>query len=106
MTFKIGIQNHSGRFVPVNEMGMFHLVKDYNPRQVAAVWDPAHNALEGMNSDSALDVLAPHLCVVNLEERLLAADQRSGSRSRRVENLLDIGRARPGVLGAGDLEAA
>jgi len=65
--FQIGIQNHSGRFVPVNEMGMVNLVKDYNPRHVAAVWDPAHNALEGMNSDSALDVLAPHLCVVNLK---------------------------------------
>lgn len=64
---QIGIQNHSGRFVPVNEMGLRHLVKDYDPRYVAAVWDPAHNALEGMNSDSALDVLAPHLCVVNLK---------------------------------------
>ena len=65
--FKIGIQNHSGRFVPVNEMGMFNLVKDYDPQYVAAYWDPAHNALEGMNSDSALDVLASHLCVVNLK---------------------------------------
>ena len=65
--FQIGIQNHSGRFVPVNEMGMYNLVKDYDRRTVAAVWDPAHNALEGMNSDSALDVLAPHLCVVNLK---------------------------------------
>ena len=65
--FQIGIQNHSGRFVPVNEMGMYQLVKEYNRRYVAAVWDPAHNALEGMNSDSALDVLAPHLCVVNLK---------------------------------------
>lgn len=65
--FQIGIQNHSGRFVPVNEMGMYNLVKDYDRRYVAAVWDPAHNALEGMNSDSALDVLAPHLCVVNLK---------------------------------------
>lgn len=66
-SFQLGIQNHSGRFVPVNEMGMYHLVKDYDPRYVAAVWDPAHNALEGMNSDSALDVLAAHLCVVNLK---------------------------------------
>lgn len=65
--FQIGIQNHSGRFVPVNEMGMFNLVKDYDARYVAAVWDPAHNALEGMNCDSALDVLAPRLCVVNLK---------------------------------------
>ena len=64
---QIGIQNHSGRFAPVNEMGMYNLVKDYDTRHVAAVWDPAHNALEGMNSDSALDVLSPYLCVVNLK---------------------------------------
>ena len=64
---QIGIQNHSGRFVPVNEMGAYHLLKDYDPRYAAAVWDPAHNALEGMDSDAALDILAPYLCVVNLK---------------------------------------
>ena len=64
---QIGVQNHSGRFVPVNEMGAYHLLKDYDPRYVAAVWDPAHNALHGMHSDDALDVLAPYLCVVNLK---------------------------------------
>ena len=64
---QIGVQNHSGRFVPVNEMGMYNLVKDYDTRYVAAVWDPAHNALEGMNSDSALEALSPYLCVVNLK---------------------------------------
>ncbi|MCY4071625.1 MAG: sugar phosphate isomerase/epimerase [Chloroflexi bacterium] len=64
---QIGVQNHSGKFVPVNEMGAYHLLKDYDPRYVAAVWDPAHNALEGMDSDAALDILAPYLCVVNLK---------------------------------------
>ena len=64
---QIGVQNHSGKFVPVNEMGAYNLLKDYDPRYVAAVWDPAHNALEGMDSDAALDVLAPYLCVVNLK---------------------------------------
>ena len=64
---QIGIQNHSRRFVPVNEMSMYHLLKDYDSRYVAAVWDPAHNALEGMDSDAALDILAPYLCVVNLK---------------------------------------
>ena len=64
---QIGIQNHSRRFVPVNEMGMYYLLKDYDSRYVAAVWDPAHNALEGMDSDAALDILAPYLCVVNLK---------------------------------------
>ncbi len=64
---QIGVQNHSRRFVPVNEMGAWQLLKDYEPRYVAAVWDPAHNALEGMDSDAALDILAPHLSVVNLK---------------------------------------
>lgn len=64
---QIGIQNHSRRFVPVNEMGAYNLLKDYDPRYVAAVWDPAHNALEGMDSDAALDIVAPYLCVVNLK---------------------------------------
>lgn len=64
---QIGVQNHSGKFVPVNEMGTYNLLKDYDPRYVAAVWDPAHNALEGMDSDAALDILAPYLCVVNLK---------------------------------------
>ena len=66
-SLQIGVQNHSGRFVPVNEMGAYHLLKDYEPRHVALVWDPAHNALEGMDSDAALDIIAPHLCVVNLK---------------------------------------
>ncbi len=64
---QIGVQNHSGRFVPVNEMGMFQLLKDYDRRYVAAVWDPAHNALEGIDSDAALDIVSPYLCVVNLK---------------------------------------
>ena len=64
---QIGIQNHSGSFVPVHELGAWHLVKDYDPRYVAVVWDPAHNALEGMHSDNALDILGQHLCVLNLK---------------------------------------
>ena len=64
---QIGVQNHSGRFVPVNEMGLFQLLKDYDRRHVAAVWDPAHNALEGIDCEAALDIVAPLLCVVNLK---------------------------------------
>ena len=64
---QIGIQNHSRRFVPVNEMGAYNLLKDYHPHQIALVWDPAHNSLEGMNSDAALDIVSPYLCVVNLK---------------------------------------
>ncbi len=65
--YQIGVQNHFGRYVPVNAMGMHHLVKDYEPRYVGAIWDPAHNVLEGEDPDPALDIVASHLCVVNLK---------------------------------------
>jgi sugar phosphate isomerase/epimerase len=65
--YQIGVQNHSGGYVPVNAMGMHHLVKDYEPRYVGAIWDPAHNALEGEDPEPALDMVSSHLCVVNLK---------------------------------------
>jgi sugar phosphate isomerase/epimerase len=45
--FQIGVQNHFGNNVPVNAMGLHNLLKDYNPKYTGAIWDPAHNALEG-----------------------------------------------------------
>lgn len=64
---QIGIQNHSRAFVPVHAMGALSLLRDLDPRYAALVWDPAHQALEGMDSDAALDVIAAHLCMVNLK---------------------------------------
>ena len=65
--YQIGVQNHFGRCVPINAMGMHNLVKDYDPKFVGAIWDPAHNALEGEDPEPALDIVASHLCVVNLK---------------------------------------
>ena len=65
--YQIGVQNHYGHNVPVNAMGLYHLLKDYDPRHVGAIWDPAHNALEGEEPEAALDIVASHLCVVNLK---------------------------------------
>ncbi len=65
--YQIGVQNHTGMCVPVNAMGMHHLVENYDPRYVGAIWDPAHNALEGEDPEPALDIVASHLCVVNLK---------------------------------------
>ncbi len=48
-------------------MGLHHLVKDYDPTYVGAIWDAAHSALEGMEPEPALEVVASHLCVVNLK---------------------------------------
>jgi len=64
---QIGIQNHSAKFVGVHELGLHTLVKDYDPKQIGIIWDAAHNALEGMEPELALDVVASHLCCVNLK---------------------------------------
>src|SRR5690606_38678542 len=64
---RIGVQNHAGDFVGVHEFGLYNLLKDYDPRYVGAIWDAAHNALEGMAPELALDVLADRLMIVNLK---------------------------------------
>ncbi len=64
---QLGIQNHYGTFVGVHELGLHRLVERYDPRFVGIIWDAAHNALEGMDADAALDVVASHLCMVNLK---------------------------------------
>jgi sugar phosphate isomerase/epimerase len=53
--------------MPVNEMGLYHLLKDYDPQYVGAIWDPAHNALQGIDPEPALEIVESHLCVVNLK---------------------------------------
>jgi sugar phosphate isomerase/epimerase len=62
----IGVQNHCNRFV-ANAVGLRSLLAGYDPRHVAAVWDAAHEALNGNEPDLALDVIWPHLCMVNLK---------------------------------------
>lgn len=63
---RLGIQNHCGRNV-ANAMGLRSLIAKYDPRHVAAVWDAAHNALQGEEPDLALDIVWSHLCMVNLK---------------------------------------
>ncbi len=64
---QIGIQNHVGNYVGVHELGLYNLVRDYDPKYIGIIWDAAHNALEGMAPELALDVVASHLCCVNLK---------------------------------------
>ena len=66
---QLGIQNHCNRFV-MHAVGMRDLVKRYDPRYIAIVWDAAHEALNGGLPDLALDVVWPHLCMVNLKNAL------------------------------------
>jgi sugar phosphate isomerase/epimerase len=64
---QIGIQNHVGRFVGVHDLGLHHLVRDYNARHIGIIWDAAHNALAGMEPEPALEVVESHLCMVNFK---------------------------------------
>jgi sugar phosphate isomerase/epimerase len=64
---QIGVQNHVGSFVPIHAMGLHHLVQEYDPRYVGAIWDAGHNGLAGMEAEAALEVVESHLCVVNLK---------------------------------------
>lgn len=64
---RIGVQNHVGAFVAVHELGLHHLLQDYDRRWVGAIWDAAHNALAGMEPEMALDVVEGMLLVVNLK---------------------------------------
>ena len=66
---KIGVQNHCGRFVG-NALGLRRLIAKYDPRHVAAVWDAAHETLNGNDPDLALDAIWSHLCMVNLKNAL------------------------------------
>ncbi|MFP4056356.1 MAG: sugar phosphate isomerase/epimerase family protein [Candidatus Brocadiia bacterium] len=62
----LGIQNHCGLQVP-NALGLRRILDRYSPRHVAAVWDPAHCALDGERPELAIDILWSHLRLVNLK---------------------------------------
>ena len=63
---KIGVQNHNGKFV-CNAAGLRYLIEKYDPRHVCAVWDAAHNALNGEAPELGLDLVWSHLGMVNLK---------------------------------------
>lgn len=62
----VAVQNHSGACV-CNAMGLHHLLSRYDRKQIGAVWDPAHNALNGEDPEMAIDIVWSHLCMVSLK---------------------------------------
>jgi len=66
---RIGVQNHSGKFI-CNAAGLRALVAGYDPKVIGAVWDAAHNALQGEEPELALEIVWPHLCMVNLKNAI------------------------------------
>ena len=64
----LGIQNHSGRNVPVHAFGLRSLLAPLPAKSVGAVWDAAHNALEGEGHGFALELIyGPHFKMLNLK---------------------------------------
>jgi len=62
----VGVQNHYGRYV-CHALGLRRLLDGYDPRLVGAVWDAAHTALSGEEPELALEIVWPHLALVNLK---------------------------------------
>ena len=62
----LGVQNHCGRYI-TDALGLYHAINAYDPKLIGAVWDPAHNALQGDNLDLSLDLVWSHLCMVNMK---------------------------------------
>ncbi len=62
----LGIQNHCGRDFG-SAIAVRRLVERFEPREVGAVWDPAHCALAGEPPELAADILWSHLRLVNLK---------------------------------------
>ncbi len=65
----VGIQNHCDRFA-ANALGLLRIVEKYDPKHIAAVWDPAHEALNGNGPEMAIDVIWSHLYMVNLKNAI------------------------------------
>lgn len=71
----LGVQNHKARFL-THAMHLYHAVNKYDPKLIGAVWDAAHEAFAGSDPELALDVVWPHLCLVNLKNGLWEHDQK------------------------------
>lgn len=62
----IGVQNHCDYCVG-SAMGIMHLIENYDPKYVSAVYDPAHCGLDGEPELMGVDIVWSHLSLVNLK---------------------------------------
>jgi sugar phosphate isomerase/epimerase len=63
----LGVQMHYGSADIIGSYDSYILLKDYNPKHIAAVWDAGHSGLTGENPRYALDCLWNNLCMVNFK---------------------------------------
>lgn len=63
---RVGIQPHYNTYINDSSELAF-LLKDYNPAQVVAIWDAAHEGLAGKNPANGLALLQDRLGIVNFK---------------------------------------
>ena len=62
----LGVQMHCYSSIS-SSAETYILLKDYNPKHIAAVWDSGHNGLTGTEPCFALDTVWDMLCMVNFK---------------------------------------
>ncbi|MBT3272021.1 MAG: TIM barrel protein [Spirochaetales bacterium] len=62
----LGVQNHCGNMI-ASAIGLMHLIEKYDPRNISAVLDPAHCAVDGETEEMALDIVWSHLSLINFK---------------------------------------
>lgn len=62
----LGVQMHFG-FDIANSSETYILLKDYDPRYIAAVWDSGHSGLAGSEPEVGIDTVWDMLCMVNFK---------------------------------------
>ena len=62
----VGVQMHCNACIS-SSAETYVLLKDYNPKHIAAVWDSGHNGLTGTEACFALDTVWDMLCMVNFK---------------------------------------
>lgn len=63
----LGIQMHYGFADITCSWDTYILLRDYDPKYIAAVWDAGHSGLAGESPSYSLDCLWDHLCMVNFK---------------------------------------
>lgn len=62
----LGVQMHCGSSISTSAE-TYILLKDYDPKHIAAVWDSGHNGLAGTEPCFAIDTVWDMLCMVNFK---------------------------------------
>ena len=62
----VGVQMHCSLSIS-SAAETYILLKDYDPKHIAAVWDSGHNGLAGTDPCMALDTVWDMLCMVNFK---------------------------------------